>query len=320
MKQKPKILLVIDKPNWAYDHIANMVIHELGEKYEFYKRYMILKPTSFKGWISYLYFRLKILKYQRVSYTGYDIVVYLWWKSIDLIPKIKAKFKLVGIYTEGFPPGLSTELNNLSVSEFISKYFRDADGIIAGNSNIYNFYHNYGLPIYYASCATDTNLFRFNRKKKQGSELSVCWTGNPNRNFKGFTEFLEPAVKIAQQTHPDIQLVTRFKGPIETLPEFYKGADIMINASIGDAGPCFLIDAGACGVPSISTDIGFASELINNYENGLIVNRKIVEVYENRSLLQKMSQNISIDVRRDWSQQARAKHWDKMFETVLKGL
>ena len=36
---KPNILLIADKPNWAYDHMANYIIEELGHKYNFYKIY-----------------------------------------------------------------------------------------------------------------------------------------------------------------------------------------------------------------------------------------------------------------------------------------
>ena len=34
---KPKILLVVDKPNWAYDQMANYIIQELSHKYRFSK-------------------------------------------------------------------------------------------------------------------------------------------------------------------------------------------------------------------------------------------------------------------------------------------
>lgn len=325
MNNKPKILLVIDKPNWAYDHIANMIINGLNDKYDFYKEYQILKPKTWKSWIVYQFYRLQKIKHRRVSSDEYDLCIYFWWKSIDLLPNIRAKKYLVGIFTEGFPPGFSKELQGLTIEQFYSNFLSKVDGIICGNENIKNFYREFSLPVYYATCATNIELFQFNRKKRIGKKLKICWTGNPNRSFKGFYDYVEPAVKIAQKSYPDIELVTRFKGPIKSLPKFYEDVDLMVNASIGDAGPSFLLDAGACGVPSISTNVGFASELINNYENGLMVKRdvqeianKIIEVYEDRVLLAKMSRNISSDVCKYWGYDSRIKYWERVFSKVLE--
>lgn len=283
-----------------------------------------MPPKTWKAWIGYQIFKFQKLKHRKVSQSGYDLSVFFWWKSVDLVDVPNCKKSLVGIYTEGFPPGFATELQGLSIQEFINRYLSRTNGIVAGNVNIFNLYKDKGLPIYYATGATDTDLFQYNRETREGTGLKVCWTGNPNRNFKGFYDFVEPAVKLAQQKYPDIELITRFKGPMATLPEFYRGVDIMVNASIGDAGPGFLIDAGACGVPAISTDVGFASELIKDHENGLISERKIeaiaakiIEVYEDRSLLQKMSQAIAKDVHAGWGHASRAVYWDKMFDQVL---
>jgi len=322
--KKPKILLVIDKPNWAYDQMANFIIKELTDKYDFYKDYQIIKPKNWKQQIYYFKFLFDKYKFRNVS-NNYDIVVYLWWKSPQLIKNIKAKKKLVGIYTEGFPPGNNKEVKGLNPQTFIDKYLKPFDGIIAGNKNIENFYSTFDSPVFYTTGSTDTKLFKYNKKKRDDNELRVCWSGNPHRNFKGFFDFVEPAVKLAQKQRPNIKLITRFSGPIETLPEFYSEVDVMVNASIGDAGPGFIIDAGGCGIPTISTDIGFASEIIKEKENGMIVERdiekiaqKIIELYDNRELLEKMSQNIAKDIAKDWGHTSRAKYWDEMFQKVLE--
>ena len=321
---KPKILLVIDKPNWAYDQMANFIIKELSYKYDFYKDYQIMKPKNWKEQIYYIKFLFDKYRFRKIS-PNYNIVIYLWWYSPQLIKNIKAKKKLVGIFTECFPPGNNKEVQGMLPQNFINKYIKPAHGLISGNKNIEDFYGKYDVPVYYATGSTDATFFKYNKKKREDNELRVCWSGNPHRNFKGFFDFVEPAVKLAQEQRPNIKLITRFSGPLETLPEFYSDVDIMVNATIGDAGPGFIIDAGGRGIPTISTNVGFASEIIIEKENVMLVERdiekiaqKIVEVYDDRKLLEKMSKKISIDIQNDWGHNPRAKYWDDMFIKILK--
>ncbi|MGR5557316.1 glycosyltransferase [Vibrio fortis] len=326
---KPKILLVADKPNWAYDHMANYIISELGNKYEFSKIYAHyhkkkeLRTTNYN--IKQPARKLKALFYENYSAKiEYDIVVYLWWYIPEILDrKIKAKYELRGIFTESFPPGKTVDFNGDEL-DFIKRYIEPADGIIAGNKNIYDFYSKLFPSVYYATGATDINLFKPIESMKKSEIFNVCWTGNPHRNFKGFFDYVEPAVKLAQEKRPNIRLITRQKGRLATLPKFYSDVDLMVNASVGDAGPGFIIDAGACGVPTLSTNKGFASEIIKDQHNGYIVERdikkiadKIVEIYDNRELLSSVSENIAKDIKRDWGHRSRAQYWDNAFKDLL---
>lgn len=327
-----KILLVVDKRNWAYDHMANFIMKELSDNYTFHKMIAYNHVNNYQGKI--LKSLKHILNYVRSFFfesydknVEYDLVIYLWWNIPNILGRdnIQAKKTLKGIYTELFPPGNSIKFTG-KVSEFIDTHIRPADGIIAGNQNILNFYDGYGIPVDYATGSTDISLFKYNRSYSNTETLRICWSGNPNRNFKGFYEYVKPAFELAKNSCPGLELHTRFDGPLETLPKFYENADIMINASSGDAGPGFIIDAGACGVPSISTNIGFASEIIKDYENGLIVERtveaiasKIIEIYNDRNLLKHMSENIYNDVQSNWGHSSRALHWDNIFQKLLKG-
>lgn len=331
---KKKILFVIDKPNWAYDQMANYVIKELAGEYEFYKliaHYHLNKDRQTLNYRVKQPFRyFKAMMYENYkSRTEYDLIVYMWWylpRMTDLSKlKITSRYEVRGIFTESFPPGKTVDFDG-SVQGFVDEYIKPATGLVAGNRNIKRFYEQHGVPVYYATGATDSRLFRYNRIKRADQKLRVCWTGNPHRNFKGFFDFVEPAVKLAQSQRPGIELVTRFSGPLKTLPEFYSGVDIMVNASVGDAGPGFIVDAGACGVPVITTDGGFASEIIEDRVNGLFVERdikkiseKIIEVYDDRELLDRMSKKISNDIVGNWGHAPRAEFWARMFAEILEG-
>ena len=171
--KKPKILLVVDKPNWAYDQMANYIIKELSYKYDFFKDYQILPPKNWKSYLNYKLFNIKRYLKRRVSTQKYDLTVFLWWKSKQLFPGIKSSKVLVGLFTEGFPPGNNQELAGITIENFISEYIMPSDGIVAGNRNIFNFYKEKGVPVYYATGATNTEQFTPNRAYRNDNELRV---------------------------------------------------------------------------------------------------------------------------------------------------
>lgn len=321
---KKNILFVIDKPDWAYHIIAKFVTKELSHKYNFYFDFQVKKSRTLKGQLYNIYTYFMAKKHRSVRKDmKYDVACYLWWKSTDLYKKkITAKKSLVGIFTEGFPPGGAAELNIYSQETFVNDYLSHYDGLICGNLNILKSYTAYKKPCFYATGAVDLGLF--NTNPKMNDEFIVAWTGNPNRKFKGFSDFVEPAIKLAQKRRPNIQFKTRFSGSYDTLPQFYSSVDILINASIADAGPGFIIEGGACGVPTISTKGGFADELIRNRENGVIVERdinriadEIVFLFDNQNVLARMKENIQMDIINSWGTNSRAEYWDDMFNKVI---
>ncbi len=98
-------------------------------------------------------------------------------------------------------------------------------------------------------------------------------------------------------------------------------------ASDGDAGPSSFIEAGACGVPSISNKSGFPGELIEHKKNGILVNRNINEYVDsinylsnNRVLINTMSIQIRDDIKREFSYNARYKNWDNVFMNLINTL
>lgn len=321
---KKNILFVIDKPKWAYHIIAKFVSKELSHKYNFYFDFQIKKSKTIKGQLYNIYNYFLAKKHRSVRKDmKYDIACYLWWKSTELYTnKLTAKKMIVGIFTEGFPPGGAKELNKYNQETFINNYLAKYDAIACGNKNILDSYRLYEKPCFYTTGGVNLNIF--NTKPKMNEEFIVAWTGNPNRIFKGFAQYIEPAVNLAKKRRPNIQFKTRFSGSYDTLPQFYSSVDVLINASVADAGPGFIVEGGACGVPTISTPGGFADELILHRENGSLVRRnisaiadEIVYLFDNRDVLNNMKENIQKDIFDDWGVKSRAYYWEVMFENLL---
>lgn len=337
--KRPKILMVADFPDWAYDHIAQFVISELGEKYDFYMDYLIYhwkeKPhklrTGIRAWLGQKRCYLKGFHRRRIlpPGKGYDLVCFLgfYFPFIGNF-NISAKGIIQGIYTDGFPPqcyGLISE-SEISIREFVDNYLGVAVSVVVGSRVIYDRYEPYVKNLYYATGAKDTNLFApVDRPERDRASFIVGWTGNPSRPFKGFYDFVVPSVEKAASLRPGISLKTRFRGPLRTLPRFYDDVDVVVLASVGDAGPSCFSEAGACGVPAISTRIGSPAEVIRHGENGLFVDRSvdsiaraIVYLYDHRDLVKYMAQNIRRDIVEQWGYKVRAKLWDRVFEESLQ--
>jgi len=63
----------------------------------------------------------------------------------------------------------------------------------------------------------------------------------------------------------------------EDMPEVYRQADIACLPSYREGLPKMLIEAGACGLPCVTTDFAGCREVVRNEENGLLVRPRDVE-------------------------------------------
>jgi len=339
---KPKILLIADHPEWAYDHICNFIIRCLRDRYEFFVDYLLFNKNYINDKSLNNIQKIKLIVNKYCKYIKYykkrkllrnpymyDIICYLgFYFPFSAKFNYKSKYIIQGIYTSGFPPqGCSNEDNGIDIKQFINKYLFTSSIIIAGSKEIYNFYKPYlSDKIYLATGAIDTNLFKpsSDRKINKSPKFVIGWTGNPTRKFKGYWDYILPAIKKIRVNNPNIKFKTRFSGSFNTLPHFYNNVDIVLLASIGDAGPSCFLEAGACGVPAISIKSGFPGETIIDGFNGLIVERNIDSiikaidyVYCNRELLWKMSLQIRKDIVKEYSYESRYINWVRVFDKLI---
>jgi hypothetical protein len=90
---------------------------------------------------------------------------------------------------------------------------------------------------FYCTGAIDTKMFQpCSGRQSDKDSFVVGWTGNPDRSFKGFYDFVVPAVEKAASLRKGVTLKARFKGPYGTLPRFYSDVDVLLIASSADAG------------------------------------------------------------------------------------
>lgn len=68
-----------------------------------------------------------------------------------------------------------------------------------------------------------------------------------------------------------LEEVVRFLGPIEQIEDYLRASDIFVLSSEREGLPNALIEAMACGLPVVATEIGGVTDLIVHGESGLLV-------------------------------------------------
>ena len=84
------------------------------------------------------------------------------------------------------------------------------------------------------------------------------------------------------------------------------------------------MEASLCGIPTISTIIGMPSEIIKDRENGFFINRDkeelkktIIEIYNNPSILSKISMTIRKDYILKLGEVKQKENWLNLFHNIF---
>ena len=326
-KIKKDILVIADRPNWAYYQIQQFILNNLSEDYNIYCDFICfnLAKKSKRPWVIFQNYIDK-KRYSNIKKgANYDVVIYLGFYFLDLIDvKWTATKTIVGVYTDGFPPKNGVPCS--TPQDFIQHYFNDVDAMVCGAPSIVDIYKSEYTATYFANLAYDNKLFSRLEPKKINSSKNfvVGFTGRLTREFKGFYTHITPAVEKLKKTYPDVVLKTRSEGPFETLPRFYDDVDLVIIASEADAGPSLFMEASLMEVPCISTRIGIVTEVLQDGKNGYFIEREIDDIYNkleylyvNRDVLFKMSQNVREDFIKKLGPAEMKKKWITLLDDVL---
>jgi len=94
-----------------------------------------------------------------------------------------------------------------------------------------------------------------------GARMTVCGSGPERESL------------LAQAAELGIGSAVTFTGRLENdrVAELYRSADVMMNPSLADNMPISILEALACGVPVVSTDVGGVSYLVSHGKTALLV-------------------------------------------------
>ncbi|WP_242355951.1 glycosyltransferase [Hungatella effluvii] len=309
---KKKIALVVDRPHWALDHIADQVIKMLNTTYEFKRIYLsqfdnladILLLASECQLIHFLW--RPIVSTYFADYTQNKISA-LGMTSDDFSKKyIDNTVISVGIYDHLLLEGKNREITQ----NLFSNECSIVDSYTVSTSKIKKIYDADPTIIMKPAAiipdGVDLTAFRPKNLERfenpQSRKYNIGWVGNSKwevMDLKGINTIIRPAIKILRTQGYNVELVTSDQQdmpiPFENMPDYYAMIDIYVCASLHEGTPNPVLEAMACGVPVVSTDVGLVSELFGNQQSNYILKERSVKcLVETLKLLLDKPERLSI--------------------------
>ena len=317
---KPRICLVCDAPNWAFDMIAQELKKKLSHKYEIRIEYFNMKetPDEFYEFLE--------------KNDDCDLIHFLWRKILILMESETLKNKVIasgkeieqyiqekrnkislGVYDFLFLDEESVELYKNLYNNYSKNYYVSTRSL----NEIYKELPGYKKPLMVVHDICDyTNFVPMNieRFDKHDRGLVVGWVGNGAFRFgdvdlKGFNTIIKPVIK--ELKNEGYEIIENYADrnerwrTIEEMPQYYSEIDVCLCTSIHEGTPRPALEAMSCGVPLISTNVGIIPEafgvrqqsyIIGSRENGKNdevikenLKGKIIELYNDRKKLKELS-------------------------------
>jgi len=281
---KPKILFIVDVPNWAFDFRAKKWQQLLSDKFDIDILYLKdnenIKSSFFKVYDGYVFFFYKAIKSKVLQ--NINIPLY---KTAVCINSEKWRW-------EGSNYAFNRNLKGVKL-------------LIGCNNNIvkeFSKYHNNIIKV--TQCVDDSIFYPIDFVKKSNKKMKIGWCGNSNTPEKNI-QYLITACDGLSGIELDIQT----KLSQQKLNLWYNTLDLIVCVSNYEGGPNMLLEAGACKIPVITPQCGISDELIQHNYSGFIIPHNRLEVLiksililkKNSNLRKTMSDNLYNEVKSKWT-------------------
>ncbi|MBO9330449.1 glycosyltransferase [Achromobacter xylosoxidans] len=338
---RPKIALVIDVEGWAFSNIARQLQRYLSDRFEF-----------------------KVISSQDLPEVGHifmaaaecHLVHFFWREYLRLVDHewTQGCIQRMGIsfaeferrFIKNKPVTTSVydhlHLENGEIVERIP-FFRDrATSYTVASERLARIYKTIpGMPT--PSCVAqdgvDLELFvprTLEYYKQMGDRpIVVGWAGNSKwaselPDVKGFHSILLPALELLREQ--GVLVETRFADrqtgfvAHTDMPKYYHSIDLYVCPSAIEGTPNPVLEAMACGVAVISTDVGIVPEVMGPLQRAFIVSERTPEAiaaairkfHEDRSLFTKLAAE-NLESIKPWNWKFRAEAFARFFQETLDG-
>ena len=214
-----------------------------------------------------------------------------------------------------------------------------ADAITAGSKEAYEYYSNLGYDVHYIPNAIDIGELPLDVKQKY--EKQIIFVGRLSKE-KGVNSLIELAKILPKEIHLIIVGSGPFENKIKNIAEKYsnikflgylpknkvipllRGSLALIQPSLAEGISTTVLEAMACQIPIIGTNVGGNKELIINNENGFLIspnsieelNEKIILLSNNVDLVEKFG-NKSLELVKKFEWSPVGKKYVKLYESLM---
>lgn len=340
---RPRIALIVDSESWAFANIARQIKSHLGMSY----RFRII-PAAIIDNIT-----------QVLLMTADCAVTHFFWRDfLNSVLDDKTRRYLRGLGFRSREEFLRRFVHGRTITTSVYDHLFLAPTEMRARQSLFNtlvkdytvssqrlmdIYSNQdGIrkPGMLAEDGVDLALFRprnlqrFDTLAKRS--LVVGWSGNSGwssergEDFKGLHTLLMPAVRQLRQEGLDIrlELADRQQGfiPHEEMPAYYSRLDLYACVSKMEGTPNPVLEALACGVPVISTDVGVVPQIFPNDPFEAILPERSIDALKHRlrrfyranaSTIRRMSEH-GLERIRYWSWTKKAANFHRFFTRQIE--
>lgn len=299
-----RVLFVADVRNWAYDFTAKNWAKQIASQFE----------------VDIIYLADFSPKDQRenpqsiFNHEDYDAILFFYSRGHTDVRLRNTPFPLnkciICLNNEKW-----TEIGAL---EFYKKYLIRAGAVVACNQFIMDEFVPFHSNLFKVPQAIDEDIFKRSQDIKEPEPFIVGWSGNPDNPYKSI-EVLKKAQKIL-----GFELSIAHDKTQEELNKWYQSVNVVVCTSRSEGGPLMLLEAGACGIPVITTRVGIARELIHHKVNGFLLDTCSLDevihglsyVKENYEEAQSWGKELREEVLKSWTYPKRKKILNHLFQSV----
>lgn len=292
----PRILLLVDRPGWAFDHSAQALRQILSDEFAIDIAYVVdgALPTA-----------------------SYDLVhVFFWGETAHQARFADPRQVVKEISSHRW--ALEPQYGPVDAHELCSRYLADADTLVATSRRLAELVGAH-RPVHHVRNGVDID--RFNWRGGPSGPVRFGWAGNSADPCKGLTDIVLPAVG----TDFDLRVAGGDVGDRDAMARFYQEIDVLLVASMAEGEPLTLLEAMACGCFVIAVDVGIVPEVVTHGESGLIVERSVAEfraamqwTVANANKIRASRPTIASELARTRSWPAVAADWRRAFRSALR--
>lgn len=338
--KKKKIALMVDMDDWAFANISKNICKNLGEKYEFKIIPLLYYDNNLvKGYIAakdcdliHFFWRKHLINLRGENYEWY--VKQLGYNSLEDFKKEYVNDKII-------TTAVYDHLQEEDGINFTKELFDNFDKYYVSSNILNEVYNNLDIKFKPKCIITDgvdleqfypINLERF--KNLQDRNIIIGWVGNSEwkneiEDFKGINTILKPAIEELQREGYKIETYFADRKeqmiPHDKMVEYYSKIDVLICSSKCEGTPNPVLEAMACGVPIISTNVGIVSDALGEKQKSYILEErtkecmkeKIIRFINEKDKIEELS-NENLKQIQSWEWNKITKKFDDFFEDVLE--
>lgn len=333
--KRPKIALIVDTHDWAFENIAKQLEKYLSE----YFKFKIIAMVDIEN----LDMLIELTK-------NFELIHFFWRASVMLFDERNVK-----VYAENRNINYQNFLYNLNISTAVydhlfldvnsininKKIYKISPNYYVSSKKLYNIYSNLPFcnkPKAIVEDGVDLNLFKPTNierlKNVSNREIIIGWCGNSKwtsevEDFKGVETILKPAIKqLVAEGYP-IKMYFADKNermiPHNEMVNYYSNIDLYVCTSKIEGTPNPILEAMACGIPIISTDVGIVPEVLGYKQKQFILKERSIQcvkeaikrmISEPRMFTELSEENLMQIRQLDWS--IRIEKFKEFFQYCLK--